>query len=144
MCRLTLLLLLARGAPAAAAAPRVDVGVRLSGCAAAGVGAAVCDAGPLLPSPTLSCGGAPVFFAAAPSPDDGSTLALRYAGGGEWQLLRACGVQRLCFLDGGSSTCAQRRSARRRRHAPRRLRPRAAPRARRCAPSPPCLLTCPR
>jgi hypothetical protein len=45
------------------------------------------------------------WCAAAPSPDDGSTLALRYAGGGEWQLLRACGVQRLCFLDGGSGTC---------------------------------------
>jgi hypothetical protein len=51
---LLLLLLLARGAPTGATAPHDDVGVRLSGCAAAGVGAAVCDAGPLLPSPTLS------------------------------------------------------------------------------------------
>jgi hypothetical protein len=95
MRRLALLLLLARGAPAAAAAARDDVGVRLSGCAAAGVGAAVCDAGPLPPSPTLSCGGAPVFFAAAPSPDDGSAFALRYATGGEWQLLRAWSYKRV-------------------------------------------------
>jgi hypothetical protein len=111
---LALLLLLARAAQAAVTG---DVCVRLSGCAAADE-AALCDAGALLPSASLSCGGAPVFFAAAPSPDDGSTLALRYAAG-EWQLLRACGVQRLCSLDGDSGACAmplpskkQRRSAR--------------------------------
>jgi hypothetical protein len=100
MRRLALLLLLARAAPAVATG---DVGVRLSGCTAAD-DADVCSAGALLPSPSLSCGGAPVFFAAAPSPDDGSTLALRYAAG-EWQLLRACGVQRLCFLDDDSGAC---------------------------------------
>jgi hypothetical protein len=59
--------------------------------------------GALLPSRTVSCSGAPVYFSTWSAGE--GLLALHYTPDGAWKLVFACSTRAACFVDVDSSSC---------------------------------------